>query len=74
MSKRKQLLIRGEFRDLGDFLKVARIEGRKALGVRRVNVKLPITADGNNGYFVTVEAMEVRMLNAWQRLLRDNRA
>lgn len=50
------LLVRGPLNDLGDLLEIARVEGRKLLKVKRVNIK-PIVHQFNGDYLVIVEPM-----------------
>ena len=47
--------IKGPVRDLEDLLKIARIKGKRLLGVERVNVKPEMYSDGDE-YILIVEA------------------
>lgn len=42
-------------KDMGDLLEIARVTGRKVLGVDRVRVKPFVAAYGNASYVVVVE-------------------
>ncbi len=48
------MVIRGPLRDLGDVLAIARVEGKKALRVKRVRV-LPSVVNEGSSYLVVVE-------------------
>jgi len=51
----KALVIKGPLDDLSDVLRVARVEARKALKVKKVNVKPLVYPYGNDSYLVVVE-------------------
>ena len=53
--RQKPLIIHGPLPDLGDIVAIARVEGKKVLGVDRVNVKPFISSYGDSDYLVVVE-------------------
>jgi len=51
----KALTIKGPVGDMADLLRIARVEGRKVLKVKKVKVKPLIIQYGNGSYIVVVE-------------------
>lgn len=55
MGKTKGIVINGPLVDLSDVLRIARVEGKKMLKVKKVNVKPLVYPYGNASYLVVVE-------------------
>lgn len=55
MGRTKGIIIHGPLVDLSDVLRIARVEGKKILKVKKVNVKPVVYPYGNTSYLVVVE-------------------